>query len=123
MSRWRPHLAAAAIATAVTILAGSLSYRASERYHREFAYHISDSDSVGFICFEGTEQLPVLKEGYVGWQEAKTCPNLWVIPTIPGADSPIEGVPTFMELLHNQPPTFDTVATRADDTCLIIYTS
>ncbi len=91
--------------------------------HREFAYHISDSDSVGFICFQGTEQLPVLKEGYAGWQEAKTYPHLWVIPTIPGADSPLEGMPTFMELLHNQPDTFDTVATRADDTCLIIYTS
>jgi long-chain acyl-CoA synthetase len=90
---------------------------------REFAYHLSDSESVGFVCFQGTNQLPVLHEGYAGWQEAKTCPLLWVIPTIPGADSPIEGVPTFMDLLHNQPDTFDTVATRADDTCLIIYTS
>ncbi len=90
---------------------------------REFAYHLSDSESVGFICFQGTDQLPVLHEGYAGWQEAKTCPHLWAIPTIPGADSPLEGVPTFMDLLHNQPDTFDTVATRADDTCLIIYTS
>ncbi|MBM3290795.1 MAG: long-chain fatty acid--CoA ligase, partial [Candidatus Hydrogenedentes bacterium] len=87
------------------------------------AYHISDSESTGFICFQGTEQLPVLQEAYAGWQDAKTCPHLWVIPTIPGADSPIEGVPTFMGLLHGQPDTFETVATRADDTCLIIYTS
>ena len=90
---------------------------------REFAYHLSDSDAEGFICFQGTEQLPVLQEGYAGFQEAKSCPRLWVIPTIPGADSPIAGVPTFMDLLHNQPATFETVATRADDTCLIIYTS
>jgi len=90
---------------------------------REFAYHLSDSESTGFICFQGTAQLPVLDEAYAGWQDAQTCPNLWVIPTVPGADSPIAGAPTFMDLLHNQPPTFDTVATRPDDTCLIIYTS
>ena len=90
---------------------------------REFAYHISDSEAVGFVCFEGTEQLPVFEEAYAGWQDAKTCPHLWVVPTVPGADSPVEGVPTFNQLLSGQPDTFDTVATRADDTCIIIYTS
>ncbi|HRI87747.1 MAG TPA: AMP-binding protein, partial [Candidatus Hydrogenedentes bacterium] len=90
---------------------------------REFAYHLTDSDAVGFICFEGTEQLPVFQEAYAGWQDAKTCPHIWIIPTIPGADSPVEGVPTLMSLLHNQSPVFDAVPTRPDDTCLIIYTS
>ena len=90
---------------------------------REFAYHLSDSESVGFICFQGTDQLHILEEGYAGWQDAKTCPHLWVIPTIPGTDSPLKGVPTFMDLLHNQPDEFETVATRPDDTCLNIYTS
>ncbi|GMU91056.1 MAG: long-chain-fatty-acid--CoA ligase [Candidatus Hydrogenedentota bacterium] len=91
--------------------------------HREFAYHLSDSDSVGFICFQGTEQLRVLDEGYAGFKEAGTCKNLWVIPTIPGADSPLEGVPTLSDLMHNQAYTFETVQCRPDDTCLIIYTS
>jgi long-chain acyl-CoA synthetase len=90
---------------------------------REIAYHLSDSEAAGYICFQGTDQFPVAEEGYAGFNDAKTCDHLWMIPTIPGADSPIEGVPTLVDLMHNQPHTFDPVPTRPDDTCVIIYTS
>ncbi|MCL4693221.1 MAG: long-chain fatty acid--CoA ligase [Candidatus Hydrogenedentes bacterium] len=90
---------------------------------REVAYHLSDSDSVAFICFEGREELPIGKIGYAGFQEAQSCDHFWIIPTIPGGDSPIEGVPTLADLMHDQPTTCDTVQCRADDTCIIIYTS
>jgi len=90
---------------------------------REVAYHLSDSDSVGYICFQGTDQLPIAEEGYAGFQDASTCDHFWIIPTIPGADSPIEGVPTLTDLMHDQPHTFDSVPTRPDDTAVIIYTS
>jgi long-chain acyl-CoA synthetase len=92
-------------------------------HEREVAYHLSDSDSVAFICFEGREELPIGKFGYEGFKEAKSCEHFWIIPTIPGGDSPIEGVPTLADLMHEQPTTFDTVQCRADDTCIIIYTS
>ncbi len=90
---------------------------------REVAYHLSDSDSVAFICFEGREELPIGKIGYAGFKEAQSCDRFWIIPTIPGGDSPIEGVPTLADLMHDQPTTCDTVQCRADDTCIIIYTS
>ncbi|MCC6488648.1 MAG: long-chain fatty acid--CoA ligase [Candidatus Hydrogenedentes bacterium] len=90
---------------------------------KEVAYHLSDSDAVAFICFEGPEHLPIAKFGYAGFKEAKTCEHFWIIPTIPGGDSPIPGVQTLMELMQGHPNTFDTVQCRADDTCVIIYTS
>ncbi len=90
---------------------------------REIAYHLADSDSVAFICFEGTETLPMGQIGHRGFKEAETCDRFWIIPTVPGGDSPIEGVPTLSDLMHDQPTTFETVQCRADDTCIIIYTS
>lgn len=90
---------------------------------REIAYHLSDSEAVGYICFEGTEHLRILDEGYAGFKEAGTCDHLWVIPFTPGAASPIAGVPTIMELMGPHPVTFETAPTRPDDTCTIIYTS
>ena len=37
---------------------------------REVAYHLSDSDANVFICFEGTEQLPIGNVGHEGWKQA-----------------------------------------------------
>ncbi|MCC6693987.1 MAG: long-chain fatty acid--CoA ligase [Candidatus Hydrogenedentes bacterium] len=91
--------------------------------HREIAYHLSDSEAVAYICFEGTETLPMAQEGHAGFKEAKTCEHMWIIPRMPGADSPIVGVPTLTDLMHQRPSTFETVTTRPDDTCVIIYTS
>lgn len=90
---------------------------------REIAYHLSDSDSQVYICFEGTPELPILEEGMAGFEQAEDCKQLFVIPTIPGGDSPVKGVKTLADLMHEQPPTFETVQCRPDDTCLIIYTS
>ncbi|MFA6239891.1 MAG: long-chain fatty acid--CoA ligase [Candidatus Hydrogenedentales bacterium] len=90
---------------------------------REIAYHLSDSEAVGYICFEGTEHLRIAEEGYEGFKEAQTCDHFWIVPWTPGAASPIPGVPTLMELMGPHPVTFETVPTRPDDTCTIIYTS
>lgn len=90
---------------------------------REVAYHLSDSEANVFICFEGTPELPIGKIGYEGWKEAGTCEHFYIIPTVPGGDSPIPGVPTLGDLMHEQPSTFNTVQCRPDDTAIIIYTS
>jgi long-chain acyl-CoA synthetase len=90
---------------------------------REIAYHLSDSDSVAMFCFEGTPQLPILEEGYAGFQEAPNCKLFCVIPTQVGGESPLAGIPTFMEFIADQPTSFNTVQTNSNDTCLIIYTS
>lgn len=90
---------------------------------REIAYHLDDSDSVAYFCFEGTEQLPMGQMGYGGFQEAPRCEQFFMITANPMAPSPIEGTRTLGMLMATQPPTFDTVQRMADDTAVILYTS
>ncbi|GMW02064.1 MAG: long-chain-fatty-acid--CoA ligase [Candidatus Hydrogenedentota bacterium] len=90
---------------------------------REIAYHLSDSESVAYIAFEGTEVLPIGQMAFEGFKEAGTCKHFCIIPTMPGGESPIDGVQTLMEVMADRPMTFPTVQTRPDDSCLIIYTS
>ncbi len=90
---------------------------------REIAYHLSDSESKAYICFEGTPELPMGQAGLAGFEEAPKCKHMYVIPTMPGGPSPFDGVPTFFELIGAQPGTFDTVQVEPNDTALIIYTS
>lgn len=90
---------------------------------REIAYHLSDSESVAYFCFEGTPELPMAQAGWGGFQEVDSCKHFFTIPTVPGGASPIEGATTFHELIADKAPTFPTVQCRPDDTALIIYTS
>ncbi len=90
---------------------------------REIAYHLKDSDSKAYFCFEGTEQLPMGQMGYAGFQEAASCEHFFMITANPAGPSPIEGTQTLGMLMHNQAPRFPTVQTNADDTAVILYTS
>ncbi|MFQ5400972.1 MAG: long-chain fatty acid--CoA ligase [Anaerolineae bacterium] len=90
---------------------------------REIAYHLQDSDAVAYFCFEGTPELPMGQMGHAAFQEVESCRHFFVITGNPAAPSPIEGTKTLGMLMHNQPPTFDTVQTNADDTAVILYTS
>ncbi len=90
---------------------------------REIQYHLSDSEAVLYICFEGTPEMPMGKSGHEGFEQVETCKEFLIIPTIPGADSPMPGVKTLNDLIHNQPMTFETVQCRPDDTAIVIYTS
>lgn len=89
----------------------------------EIAYHLEDSGAVAYLCFAGTEDLPLGSYGYEGFQQVDTCKDFVVLPAGLDAPSPIEGVPTAVELMAGQPPTFDSVATSAEDTAVILYTS
>lgn len=90
---------------------------------REIAYHLNDSDAKVYITFQGTPELPLLDMAKEGFKQAETCKHLYVIPTIPGTDSPEKDIPTFSDLIHEQPPVTETVQCRTDDTAIIIYTS
>ncbi len=90
---------------------------------REIAYHLADSDAKAYFCFQGTPDLPMGEYGYEGFQQTPGCEHFFIITADPAAPSPIEGVKTLTELRVNCPPTFDTVATHADDTAVILYTS
>ena len=90
---------------------------------REIAYHLQDSDAKAYFCFQGTPDLPMGQFGHEGFLQTPACEHFFMITIDPAGPSPIEGTPTLGRLMVGQPPTFDTVATNADDTAVILYTS
>ncbi|QIX25423.1 long-chain fatty acid--CoA ligase [Nocardioides sp. JQ2195] len=90
---------------------------------REIAYHLDDSDAVAHFCFEGTPDLPMAQEGHAGFEQTPGCKQFFVITADPAATSPIEGTETLGQALAGKATTFETVATDADDTAVILYTS
>ncbi|MEZ4416628.1 MAG: long-chain fatty acid--CoA ligase [Gemmatimonadota bacterium] len=88
---------------------------------REIAYHLSDSQARVYLCFEGTEALPIGAEGKAGFDEVPSCEHLVSISA--GAERLFPDVPTLQELLAAESGTWETVGTAADDTAVILYTS
>jgi long-chain acyl-CoA synthetase len=90
---------------------------------REVTYHLDDSDSKAYFCFQGTAELPIGQEGYAGFQAAEKCEHFFVITAALEGESPFDGVETLGQALGGQAPTFDKVQTDEDDTAVILYTS
>jgi long-chain acyl-CoA synthetase len=90
---------------------------------REIAYHLEDSSAVAYLCFAGTPDLPLGAMGHEGFTKVDSCHTFVLLPADLTAPSPIAGVPTALELVAGQPSTFETVATAAEDTAVILYTS
>jgi long-chain acyl-CoA synthetase len=90
---------------------------------REIAYHLGDSDAKAYFCFEGTPDLPMGEAGHAGFQSSDGCEHFFLITADPAAASPIEGVQTLGRAVADQPATFESVATEATDTAVILYTS
>jgi long-chain acyl-CoA synthetase len=89
----------------------------------EIAYHLGNSHAKAYLCFVGTEDLPMGQMGYEGFQEVEDCEHFFMITPKPDMPSPIEGVKTLSNLMADQSPVCETVQTGADDTAVIIYTS
>ncbi len=90
---------------------------------REIAYHLNDSDAKAYFCFEGTPELPMGEAGNAGFGMAGDCEHFFLVTADPTAASPIEGVQTLGQAVADQPATFESVATEATDTAVILYTS
>lgn len=90
---------------------------------REVAYHLQDCDAKAFLCFEGTPELAMGKEGWEGFQEAETCAHFVMITADPGKPAPIEGCRTLGMLMKDRSPAFNIELTDANDTAVILYTS
>jgi long-chain acyl-CoA synthetase len=90
---------------------------------REIAYHLQDSDSRVYFCFEGAEQLPMGQMGHGGFLEAASCEHFFLITANPASPPPIEGTKTLGMLMANQSPRFSAEPRMADDTAVILYTS
>jgi long-chain acyl-CoA synthetase len=91
--------------------------------HKEVEYHLADSDAKAYLCFEGTEELPMAEEGWAGFSEVPGCEHFHVITADPTAASPIERVATLGALMGGQAPTFVSASTTAEETAVILYTS
>lgn len=90
---------------------------------REIAYHLKDSQAKAYFCFQGTPELPMLQEGYKGFQEVDGCKHIWAVMADPTAASPIEGVSTFGQLVGKQPTEFEMLPTQPQDPAVVLYTS
>ena len=89
----------------------------------EIAYHLQDSDAKAYFCFTGTDELPMAKMGYAGFQEAHDCKHFFEIMPKPEMLSSIEGVSTLGQLMAGKSPAFESIRTHAEDTAVIVYTS
>ncbi len=90
---------------------------------REVAYHLGDSDAKAYLCFEGTSELAIGKEGHAGFQEADGCEKFFMITADPAGESPVEGTETLGSAMSEASSEFETVVTDEDDTAVILYTS
>ena len=89
----------------------------------EIHYHLENSDAKAYFCFVGTEDFPMGKMGYKGFQKTDACEHFIMIMPKGDMPSPINGVQTLGSLMQNQSPSFDTIETKSSDTAIIIYTS
>jgi long-chain acyl-CoA synthetase len=89
----------------------------------EITYHLKDSDAKAYFCFTGTNELPMGSMGHSGFQEAQECLHFFMIMPRPDMPAAIEGIYTLGQLIENEPISFETCQTSAEDTALIIYTS
>jgi long-chain acyl-CoA synthetase len=88
----------------------------------EFMYHLNDSDAKLFICFSGTQEMPIGRYGNAAFKECENCRHFFVVAkgnNILGTEDAL----TFEEMITGQPYTFESVQTGADDTAVIVYTS
>jgi long-chain acyl-CoA synthetase len=90
---------------------------------REIAYHLRDARVRAHFCFEGSEQVPMLREAASAWAEVPECDLRVAITLDPAAASPLPGVPTLGACLHGQPAQFPAAPTLATDTAVLLYTS
>ncbi|MEU9201184.1 long-chain fatty acid--CoA ligase [Streptomyces sp. NPDC048332] len=77
---------------------------------QEVAYHLTDSGAKALLCFEDTPQLPLAETGKAGFDRAPDCEHFLLLHriTLTGTAGAVPA---------------DAVATDAEDTAVILYTS
>jgi long-chain acyl-CoA synthetase len=90
---------------------------------REIAYHLKDSDAVAVLVFEGTPELPMAAMARAACDDVPACQHLIVMTVDPAAASSIQPALTLGQIMHGEPPTFETHAPAPDDTAVMLYTS
>jgi long-chain acyl-CoA synthetase len=90
---------------------------------REIAYELVDSDAKALLVFEGTPELPMAQMAREACEGAKACSRMIVMTMDPAGPSPVGGVPTLGQVMHDRPRDFETHPSAPHDTAVILYTS
>ncbi|MFM2607547.1 long-chain fatty acid--CoA ligase [Vibrio chagasii] len=94
---------------------------------REIAYHLNDSDAKAYLCFEGSEELPIGRYGLQGFAQADNCEHFVSMPIPNGATSTLSEnhneQETIADWLAQPLDVYESVACHGDDTAVILYTS
>lgn len=83
----------------------------------EIAYHLSDSDAVGLIGFDGSDELPLGARCLAAAEQVPSCQHCWIIPAGGSGNDAWEA------LLDAGTTDFASVSTEPDATAVILYTS
>ena len=89
----------------------------------EIHFHLENSHAKAYFCFEGTPDLPMGQMGYSAFNNSERCTYFFNIMGNPKSPSPFDDAVTLSELMLQQPITFDSLETSAEDTAIIVYTS
>jgi long-chain acyl-CoA synthetase len=84
----------------------------------EIAYHLTDSDAVALVAWEGFAE-----QALAGVRRVDGCKHAILARANPADTSAPEGVLNMMALLGGSAPVTDLPATMPDDTAVILYTS
>jgi long-chain acyl-CoA synthetase len=90
---------------------------------REIAYHLKDSEARAYLCFEGTDELPVGRSGLAAFESVPGCDLFVVIPADADGDTLLDGATTLREFTGGRQVPFETVPTGEQDTAVVLYTS
>ncbi|TQC46090.1 long-chain fatty acid--CoA ligase [Rhodococcus sp. WS4] len=90
---------------------------------REITYHLDDSGAAVYVCFEGTDELPMGEYGKAGFEGASGCREMMVVTADPQAPAVVDGADTLAHATARRPETFATVVREPADTAVILYTS
>ncbi len=112
-----PEIYFAILKTGATVLPVSLLLKAPE-----ITYLLEHSEAVAFLCFEGSEALPIGAEGKAAFDGVESCRHFAWIPA-PGASAVPEGEATVETWKDAGQDRFEAVIRSGDDTAVVIYTS
>jgi long-chain acyl-CoA synthetase len=88
----------------------------------EIAYHLNDCGARAYLCFAGSAELPIGREGWAAHQQVARCAQFFLITDGASAEVP-PGAETLENALRGGDDSFATVATAADDPAVVLYTS
>lgn len=89
----------------------------------EIKFHLNDSQAKAYLCFSGTQELPMGEMGYAAWNEAPECEKFFMIMPRLEDKSPHKEIMSLGQLIDGQDQVYKSCDTAADDTAVIVYTS